>query len=449
MAIDYITTNSGVFYRIGRIAYAVNTHGTTAATTLPAELKNIVDPYEAVDYTAQIVGIYGTYANLQAAEVGTRQTLADYSTATLLDRDTVLEQLGVEADITQVLVALIRQMGIDSQTVRKCVVTLGTVTAAAGNIGNGTVLLTTTLDGFNPPIVGAPVSLNYNGLLSQLAVTSETMAFACTADSYRDGTTAGGESFSWSGGLATQLLDWQTEGSGVGPSLTVAGTAGLVTDGSFENWQNTNTPINWTIDNGTAGTTILRSSAEFYRGVYALAIVGNGSAATIGVGQAISPSTLQGRRMYNVSFRLKASATAASGAFNCQFTGTGYTAASTEKVDIAGGSLPTTWTLYNFFISLPANLPSDWRLVIRATGTLTAARTIWVDSVCLAPVTYHGGVGAVVVPGSAPFVAGDQLSATVANDNASAWQTYFRRAYSVQLPSATNPAQTILDSLIA
>lgn len=452
MAIDYTGVSAGIFTRAGKIIRQINVHLVDATTTYPAELKAIADLYELADLTAQIEGLYSFYAGVQQGVIGFRTSLAGFIDTTLLDRDTVLEQLGVlDADLNSVLPALHAQMILDAQTINRSTVTLGSSTAVAGNVGNGTVLTTKVLDGVNPPLQGALAWMQYNGLNSELAFTSEIMALTCTADSQRDGTAEGAEQFSWTGGVPIQQLDWQTEGSGQGPTVTVANGAALVSDGDFENWS-TNTPSNWTIDNGVAGTHIFQETgaANIHRGLSSMRFLGTGAQAIIGVSQAVSPATVQAKRMYNVSVRIKASGVPAAGTIQVLFSGTGYTASSTEKVEILAASFPTAaftaaGSLQNFFISMPSIIPSNWKLVVQITGTLSAGTSVYFDSLALKEVEYHGGVGAVVVAGSTRFIAGDKITFTVTNNNAGVFGTFFRRWYSFQLPSSGAP--TIADAL--
>jgi hypothetical protein len=451
VALDYVTNPTGIFFRIGPIVAATNDHGVVGATTLPAELKSIVDNYEAADMTGQISGIYASYTGFQQQQTAIRQQLGSFVDATLTDQATVLNELGVSSSIQAVLPALIRRMLDDGESVNHCTVTVGAVTAASYNVGNGTVLLTKVLDGFNPPVLGGLATVDYDGLDSELAVTGETMQFICTSDSGRDGAPEGGETFSWAGGLSADQLDaYRPEGSGQGPSLRGAAVSGLVTDGSFENWGGTgnNTPTSWAITDGTAGTHILRESDEVYRGSFSLAMVGDGGQATIAVQQAISPSRLKGRRMYNVSVRVKASTVPSVGTIKVNFTGTGYTPGSVG-IEISAANFPGDWTLYDFFISMPPVIPADWALRLAVEDSLEDNAEVYFDSLCFAEVVYHGGVGAVLVPGDEPFAAGDKFTVDIANDDAGVFQTYFRRKYRCQLPSDADGSggESIPDSL--
>lgn len=455
MSFDYTGSNTGVFTRLGALIAASNVHLVNANTNLPAEVSDVYDLYQAAGATANglyvdmIQGWLSFYQQLQGAEIGARQTIAGYMQNTLLDQDTVITRLPgpPAANIQAVLLALFVQMGTDGKTVNRSAVTSGAVTPGSSNTGNGTVLLTKTLDGYNPPIISAVACLGYAGLLSELAVPSETMTFLCTADSQRDGAQQGAERFSWSGGVAQQSLDFRPEGSGPGPGLAVIGSRSLVADGSFQQWGAANTPVLWTIGGGIAGTNIFQELVNVYNSTSALKFLGDGSTTPIYVYQAISTSQLKSRRMYSVSVRIKASGVGTGGsALVIEFTGTGYSAASSEKIAIAAGSFPTAWTLYNFFIVLPAIIPSNWALNI-VGNSLASGLAVYFDSLCMAEVTYHGGVGAVVVPGSTPFVDGDVFTAAISNNDAGLWQQAFRQYYQFQLPSSA-ASPNILDALI-
>lgn len=449
MAIDYLTSNSGIMVRIGKICRAVNLHLANASTNLPAELKSIADPFELSDLTAQITSLYSAYAAMQQAEVGNRQQLAAYADNVLTDLATVVSQLGLSsAGIDSVLPALVVNMIAQSQTLNASVITIGSVTAAGTNVGNGAVYLTKTLDGSTPPLAGAPAITQYAGLDSELAA-AETMSFTCIADSGRSGTAEGSEQFAWSGGYPSQPFDYQAEGSGPGPTLTVAQGQSLLSDGGFENWGGTgnNTLTNWTLLASTlAGTHVFRESSIVHRGTYALKITGDGAVATLGVSQAPPAGLMRARKMYAVVLWMKCGSAPAAGTFECLFTGTGYSASSTEKISIAHGSMPTSYTGYKFFVCTPSVLPSDWTLNVRVSSTLSAAASVYVDSLSLVEVPYHGGVGAVISAGSSRFVIGDKFTVPLTAVTG-VFQEFFRRRYGVQLPSDNAAGETISDTL--
>ena len=446
MAIDYTTANTGLFDRGGKLIKHVNSRLASATTTLPAELKAIADKFEAADMTSQIAGLFADYDGFQSNVTRERQAIARYWDAILTDRTSVLDQLAVpQADVTAVLPALIRQMIADTASVDASTVAVGTVTANASNVGNGTVLMSKLLDGYNAPLSGAIPVLHYAGVNSELAV-NETMTFTCVSDSSRDGLTSGTEGFSWVGGIAGEKLGFEDEGSGEGPTLTVAGQSTVISNNDFETWAS-NLPTGWTAGNGVAGTHIKQSTAEFYRGLSSLHFDGDNAQADIRTDYAVAAGTMQSRRLYCVAVRVKASAAAGTGGLLVSFTGTGYTASSTEKITITAGSMPTSWTLYNFWVVTPANIPSDWTLKITNTGTPGATSNVYVDSLSCEAGVYHGGLAAMVVPGSIPFTIGDRFTSAITNDAAGVFQEFFRQNYLVQLPSVTDGSETIVDSL--
>lgn len=448
MAFDYDTANTGVFTRIGKIVKYVNAHQTMAGTTLPAELKAIADPFEAADMTDQIDTLYDDFAGWQEDQVRLRQTLADYASNVLSDRVSVLEQLGITSanglDAT-FWETLHYRMNADTETIDASYVSFGSTTAAGANHGNGTVLLTTTLDAVNAPLADGPALLSYAGIESELAVT-ETMTFECVADAL-SGSASGSEQLSWRGGIANPPFDYHSEGSGEGPTLTACGAGGILTDGEFENWT-TNTPDNWTIATGTAGTHIFHETSNYYRSGDSLKFLGTGVQASMSVTQTLT-DTIEPGRTYNLNLRLKCSTNApAAGNFAAQVAVTYQDGTSaTQGITVAAAALTNAWTLKNAFVIFARQDITSAVLTISWTNTPTNAVSLYVDCVALQPVVYHGGLGAVVVPGSTDFWRGDKFTVAVTNDGAGTFQTFFRRKYRVQLPSDDGGTETIADSL--
>lgn len=552
MAFDWVTNPTGVIYRIGRIVSRINSYNTLEVTTLPADLKIIADPYEAADMTAQIPTVFDAFTQQQSQIQQFRQLLARFIDATIQDPVTVLDVLGVlTTDVQAIVAAIIEQALIDAKTFQKSVVTVGSVTAPVtpANKGTGFALVTTTLDGYNAPLSGGQANLNYRGLLSELAVPTETMLLQCVGDSMTNSLQEGAESWNWSGALPYDAFDWHQEGSGQGPGLTTGDGYALVTDGNFENWSG-DTPSNWTIDAGAATTNIVNETATVFRGTHSAKFVGTGAAAAITLGQAISPATLQNRRRDLVGVWMRGTGVPAAGNIVVKFTGTGYTAASAtdeiqtlqisgtpsggtyaiswagpyggtqttaavaynatsatvqaalrlltglesvvvttsagappnvthqivfsgvpgplnqitaditgltggapakaiatptpgvlgEQINLPAAAFPVanTWVWRHFWVNMPDIIPSDFRLIVSISGTLSAGTNVYFDSLVFVPVTYHGGVGCVVIPGATRFLNGDRLTFTLANAEGVA-QAFFRKWYKAQLPSAAAP----------
>jgi len=462
MVMTYTGTD-GLFTALGKLIKEVNDYLTLAGTTLPADLDNIGDVFEASNAGNR----RETMATLSAKVEQWKSVVAPGWTGELhllvaqrlQDYDTVLAELDIEGgDVQAVLFRLIDQMVIDSADVDASAVTLGSVTAASGNVGNGTVLTDKELDavsrpdGINGRMAAHP---RYNGVDSELALT-DTMTLRCVADSQTSGvgvsrTTEAQERFEWYGSpREQQRFSWQTEGAGKGPTVTALNASPEVQNRDFELWSS-NVPIAWDLDNGTAGTHVLQetTAADVYRGDAALKFAGDGSQATIQISQKVAPSKLTARKKYLLALRYKASATIAAGTFGVEFNGDGYTPASSEKIEIAAGSLATSWTLSHFWITLPDTIPDDWELVVKWTGTPTNAKNLWVDSLAFGPAEWFNGHACGVIAGATPFKSGDRFTYSTTNDGAGLIQEYFRRGFGVQLPSDTGGTETIADTVVS
>jgi hypothetical protein len=334
----------------------------------------------------------------------------------------------------------------NSQTIKGNTVTLGTPAIVAGSLGNGTCLVDKVLDGFSVPLSGGFSHIRYNGLNSELAVPSETMQLVCTADSFTGGTQEGAESWSLTGGPAFPLFNYHAEGSGQGGSIKTAHGDTTIQNFGFDAFT-TNTPQAWTITGGLAGTDVFKETTNVHRGAAALKFLGTGSAKPA-ISQAVAASKLKPRRRYLCTIMAYVTGTPGAGNLTIKFTGTGYTASSSEKIDIALTSLTGSYALYKFYLNVPATIPPDLALTIAVTGTnLGNAAAVYLDSGSFSPVQYFGGINATVVSGTAPWVVGDRINFTVANNSAGKFQEFFRRWSSAQLPSKTDGSESINDAL--
>jgi hypothetical protein len=457
MAVNYDTSPNGLFIQIGKIAKHYNLQAADAAN-LDADLADIMGAFEAMTAGANelmVEGVPTTFAGWESQYVARRASLVTLANTRIQDKETILDELNLAVDdVAAVLSELIRQMNSDSESVNASAVTIGSVSANASNSGNGTILTTKLLDGVTSPGSNArgtfAANPQYRGVDSELAVESETMTIEVATDSFQDGATEGGETFNWNGKKAGVVNGFGAEGSGAIGTITGAhSTSGnLLTNGDFEEITS-NAPDDWTIDNGTAGTHILQETAgaNVYHGDSSIRFVGDGSQAAIGISQAFGASDVTANKLYCVTVRIKADASISAGDLTIQFSGTGYTAGSSEKISIAAASLPTSWSLQSFFVLMPAEIPADFKLAIDWSGTPTDTKNLYIDDLSFSAVNYGGGVGVVAVRGSDPFIKGDRFTFSVANDEAGVFQKFFRQAFGVQLPSDDSGSETIDDSL--
>jgi hypothetical protein len=440
MAINYTT----LFTKLGKLIAKSNSLESLQATTLPADLASIISTYgttATTTGTAQeaVEGLHSSYRGIYSSIQGTRLAIASFATSTIFDYDLIISQLiGLSnPSLEIILAALIQDMLDNNQTVVRSTTTIGSITTYSSNIGNGTILIDKQLDGYNSPAGGIP-HIRYVGLDSELAPPNVTHYWECVADSYADGTNEGQESFSWSDGVSFGTFDIHSEGIGQGPSLQVASDSGIVANGNFTTFTN-NTPTSWSIVSGAAGTTIKQSTTTYYRGASALQFTGNGST-TLKISQSISKSLLQPRRRYLLTIRTKRDGTTpTSGKLNIYFQGTGYSPSAGEEIEVDAANISTNWELRYFYWTTPPSLPSDLKLFIEVNTKLTSGSNIYFDSLTFTPVVYHGGVNAVVIPGSTPFCRGDRLRCTVTSSEGII-QKWTRRYWNVQWPSAASTA---------
>ena len=451
MAISY----SNLFADLGKLIKHYNANK-TLAQAIEATVDEIIAQLASNEQEAAINGLSPTaQSDWEGQHVSRRTTLAGYAAKRLTDVTTVLLELGsTDLNLGQALFRLIENMTTATASVNASVTTIGSVTMSGTNNGNGTILTTKLLDGFSSPGTRQGVSMPphylYADLDSELAC-AENHEIRCLSDSFADGQTEGAEQFQWTGNLADQANGVATfEGSGVIASLTtVQGqTSNYLSNADFETFSVTNTPDSWTIASGVVTTNIAQGAgADSYHALACLKFLGDGVATSIKVYQALTIAGLQAGRRYVVTARVKASATIAGGTLTIQLEGTGYTAGSLEKISIAPGSLPTSYTLYSFNVLLPEELPSDLALAITwGTTTPTNAKNVWIDDVGFAPVTYGAGIGVAVVRGSDPFVRNDRGTfATSVSEGVI--QKFFRQVFGVQLRSNNAAGETIADSL--
>lgn len=448
MAFDYDGANGGVFTHLGKFIKHIDLTGTDG-TNLAADQDEIIDALDAGDQDTVVQGIAPQFDSWRREFVQRRQYLAGKCLARLQDRVTVLLEIGaISSEQAEILTKLVRRMLIDSETINASAVVLGTVTAGAGNQGNGTFLLTKVLDGFSSPgqLAGVqfPAMLENNGLETELCVPSETMSLVCVGDSFRGNAQEGQESWAWEGRIADEQFGILGDGSG---SIGTVTASNLLINGDFETFSTADEPDGWEIEAGTPGTHIEEQAAgaDVYHGDFSLKLTGDGALAAITFSQATFVPQLNATRRYAVHVRVKADATISAGTLTIQFVGTGYTA-GTDKIEVAHGALPTSWTLYSFFATIPAEVPSDFKLSVSWGSTPTNAKSLWIDDVWLQPANYGGGIGIVPVRGSIPFIEGDRFTWTVANTEG-IFQRFFRRQFGVQLPSNAAAGETIADSL--
>lgn len=457
MALSYAHT----FSDIGSLIKALNQFRQTALgggssqPDIPALLANVNSVFTGNGDTDQLNGMGNVFDGYKDSMVSLARGVGGLVQARLMDRNLMLTQLNglsPNPSIQDVLRELYRQMGIDSESVQKNTVTIGATTAASGNTGNGTIVTTKVLDGKSIPIRGGAANLKWLGANSELSV-SETLTFTCVQDEDSDGWPSGEELFLVEGTPDYGVYNWRGEGSGERLFANTASQQKIIANQDFEVWGTgltANIPANWDKDAGTAGTNIIQetTAASVHRGSFGLKLVGDGATASIQLSQTMRLGAFTPGKAYVVGFYVQGTAGMSAGSLTVEFESAsgGYTAASSEKVTLTNTQLAalTTYTLKYFFINIPAQVPDDFELVIKLTGT-PSAHAVRIDSMAVSEVKWANGIGFAIFPGSTPFVRNDRFTIAVTNDKAGVFQEFFRRYFKFQLPSSATPSRS--DSL--
>lgn len=445
MAVNYAT----LFANLGEFVQRINQF-TSLYTSLDTYLDEIEADLGSAGRYDVLSGLPEEFDGFKSVVQGWCYTMVSKTTQLLTHRDDVLEQLnlGNNTSIQTVLYNIIRDMNDNSQTIDASTVTIGSVTSDKVNSDAGTVVTGKVLDGYSNPGDNLAANPEYLGVNSELSLTSDRVTLECLTDSSQ-GSTEGLELWSIVGKPSTQAFHWNDRGSGTGGSLSTLNSYSLLDNLDFDDFTTTNTPDSWDIDFGAAGSNFFEDALNPYHGDSALKIRGDGLTGTLQISQSISASALNPLQRYCVAAYVKGEASTLAGTLTIQFEGTGYTAGSGEKIEMNAAALAaqTSFGLEYFFVNMPKDIPTDFELVIKVTGTLTSAKSVYIDRMCFGPVTWHNGIHFAIVAGAEPFLKGDRFTFDVTNDDAGVFQKFFRDAYGVQIPSDTGGTETIADSL--
>lgn len=460
----------------------INTERTRIITTLPANLDAEADIYETannVENRRDCTELLNqNFHRSQLDTLASINRLGQVIEKRLQDRPTMLTPLSVETEnIERILDRMIEDL-YGNETIKANVFAVGSVTAGSGNVGNGSVLIDKKLDGVSQPCQRYRPHRRYLNVDSELAI-AETLYIVCVVDSHgqvlsqysanapgrllQPNFIVGNEQFyicgkappanrissnpRWGSGYGTD----SNEGSGSGPIFYAIdvdlGTPETTFIGNrgFENWSTTDVPRNWTdLVTGAATSAVFNDTSVKFTGSSSLRFTGD-TTAEIARGQYISPQYLIGNKRYYVSFWMRGEA-GATGTVNVLFTGTSYTASSTEKVSEAAPT-STTWVHRGFYITLPSTIPTDWLLKISVSGTPATGKSTWFDAFNFRPVDWHGGINMLAYNGSIPPAVGDYWTIPITQSATGVWQEFHKRWFGVQLPSNAAAGETIGDAL--
>jgi hypothetical protein len=448
-----LTGSGGLFPRLGHVGGTMRVLGTHHGTTAPGRVASIDADYAGdPDLIASLAPALTAYQGAAGGMLGTLQRLAQQTVIRMMN-DYVPQP---NATLATALGALVAQMLATGQTVRACAV-VASVAPGTANTGNAVLAVTTKLR---------------DGRTAENAF-AETLTGIVTSDAQSGGTTAGRETLTLRGqAAATSVLSpsWPL-GSGATLTLTAVdaaqdqagGRANSLVNGDFETWAS-NVPASWHIATGTAGTTVLQSTAQHYDGASSLRFAGNGTEQTavyqeFGIDTTVAAAPLT---QYAVNLWLKTDATPAAGVLQVALVdGAGAVTVDAQgtanawTVDLT--TLGTAWVARNGFCRTPRVLPSSVRLRLKLTTPLSTGVNLFIDRATLAQPgqPYPQSPGYALFSGAANLISGDTFTVSISNDRgggAGGFQTLFdqlfnMRGLSLLLPSSATP--TISGSLIS
>lgn len=222
-----------------------------------------------------------------------------------------------------------------------------------------------------------------------------------------------------------------------------AGNDGVITNGDFETFTVANTPDDWTLEVGAAGTDFYSEGSTVYEGAKALKIAGDGSTLPR-LKQELSGLAV--KQPYAVVVALRMSAAPSTGVLTLDVhNGTGVITdekGTSQATTIDLTTLGTSYVLKSFVFRLPDPLPANVYLRLHTSTAIETGKNLFVDSVRIIRMTKP----AVGSPGNVPNIAiasgavawsGDDgapdgstvFKIVTANNRASKWLLYLDRLF--------------------
>lgn len=366
-------------------------------------------------------------------------------------------------NVKEALIELRTQMDAAPATVDGTTISIGSATVAG--TGNGTVILDVTPDKtFHSKIAQFPTA------------RSETIVFRCMKDQSARGVVSGSEIFNLEGERAFPATDHRWPG-GSGLRKGVPCTSDKLADGrvpcrnvlrnsNFDSWTS-NTPNNWRIATGSAGSTVKDGGhpSVAIRGSSSLHMDNDGST-LIRVDQKLNSSSSTGTpvkveadQLYAISLLVKKAGTVSGGSLRVGLAEEDGTIVSGSTFNTAHGSIGTSWTQLTHSFragSTTGTIPDPAYFMIQQSTAFTSGSDLYIGGVVLTKMyaTAKGGVHCAIVPGTTDWVRGDTITIVVTNNGEGEFQKYLDRYFDLYnngifFPQDTGGSESVADSLIA
>jgi len=432
----------------------VNKSAGIGALVLGPSVDNIEAQFQSAEQNL-MDQMYSNRDNMRTAQSSFTSFLQQLTQSVIINHMNDFSPL-TSKDINTALTALIAQMKTDTQTVNKPTQTT-TVTTAAGNTGNGVV-----------------AASNTNPMGNQLDyMLADSVSITCSSDS-TGSATAGQEPFTVLGQTAeADLLFWDYPlGSGANTSISainaaVGQGANILNNSSFDTATVANTPDNWTIAVGTAGTSIFDETSSFITTGKQLRFHGNSNELTeiyqkFNQSSGGTSSNLAQRTVYCLNGWFK-TPVACTGTLIIELTDNSNVViqndqAVNQRFTLDISTLTTSYVAHNFFFQTPLALPTattPYRIRIRMSVGINSTNDLDIDHLSLTPATqlYPGGPYVACFSGSTAFITNDLFTLATTNKYDGLFQLYLERTLGLrnlgatfQIASSASPS--INDNLI-
>lgn len=459
MALD----STGLFTVIGKYVKAINTWN-GYITTLETQKDDIYTVLDAEDLQDLYVDLPSQFLGFKSAVASWISSLIGEVEDILLDEDYVTDELPIfQRDVTTVLNAIYDYMVDNSLTIKSSVVSIGGSDADTGSaqilsgsasayLSKPRIFVTRTLDGLTAPSDSVAAHTRYNNIEGQLSMSC-TLKAKCISSS------EGAETMQIFSELDAEApYSTSPESPGNGPTITNIEASNIVPNNyDFSAFSGDN-PTGWIMSSGSAGTDWQDESGTED---------GPLGMKTAGVYCKQQLTGLTRRQMYFVGAFYKV------GGDNGETATTKLRLENSTGVTVHKNLGSQTYTVGNGFSADDLNYyqfgfysPSDTvnlndiYVAFEHDAESDATISTVLKKIVVAPVSaYYNGLGVVFWNGlsateaatyadtsiRSPILVNEYGSLAISNSNAGVFQTFFRRAFGIQLPTADSP--TIADSL--
>ncbi len=459
-----------LFNRLGKCGLLISQMRLNQVAQLPNLTNTTTGLVAQFNSESDIQALIGSsyISQLNSDSIGSlAQSVANQTVNRMVFRDNPQLSLTLtQSNTITCLFEIIRQMKIAGATIlaQTVAATPGTVSNPGphftGN-GNGIIIVSTTRPS--------------DGLILQ-NLLAETVLALCTSDSYIGGATAGNETITFAGTGSVGLFDFDWP-LGSNASLSVDAIDGsqnnasnnIMTNSGFDTFTVSNTPNNWTIVVGTAGTNFFRETTIVYGSGSSIRFLGDGST-QVQIQQEFDDSvngtggTLDSLTQYSVCLFMRRDGVAATGILTVDLIDQGNNViadanGTNNSFTIDLSTLSTNYAAYTGVFRTPLVLPTDVIIRLRQTTPYTNGRSFYLDRMGFGEMSQLAthDIFTSVHSGSVNFTQGDYGTIAKTNSRGSGgslntWQTLLYCllpdvvSSEIIFPYASSPS--ISDSLI-